>query len=94
MNRKHVRWLYDALPELTEKSVLTEETAQRLRAYMNERDAPEAERVYRQHSLRGGARDAYIVVRVLNGTPVLEELYVGDRPILEFLAEPPPPEAP
>jgi len=54
------------------------------RYYMNEKLAPEAERVYRAHSRRG-KRDAYIKVRVSAGFAVLEELYVDEKPIQEFL---------
>jgi len=54
------------------------------RYYMEETLAPEAERAYRRHSTRK-QRDAYITVRVLSGTAVLEELYVADMPIGEFL---------
>ena len=52
------------------------------RYYMNEKQAPAAEKVYRKHS-RGGAQDAYITVRVLSGFAVLEDLYVGGKPIRE-----------
>ena len=54
------------------------------RYYLNERDAPRAEQAYREHS-RGGARDAYVQVRVKNGFAVLEELYVGGKPVAEAL---------
>ncbi len=54
------------------------------RYYMNEKLAPKAERVYREHSRRG-KRDAHVNVRVRRGFAVLEELYVADMPILEFL---------
>ncbi len=56
------------------------------RYYMEESLAPEAERAYRQHS-RQAAADAFITVRVLNGRGVLEELYIGGKPVLEFLAD-------
>jgi len=55
------------------------------RYYMNEADAPEAERVYREHSRRG-KQEAHINVRVSSGFAVLEELYIADKPILEFMA--------
>jgi uncharacterized membrane-anchored protein len=56
------------------------------RYYMNEKDAPGAERVYRQHSRRTN-QAAHVVVRVASGFAVLEELYVKDKPILEFMEE-------
>ncbi len=56
------------------------------RYYMNEELAPRAERVYREHSRRG-KHDAYITVRVKGGFAVLEELYISDKPIGEFLAD-------
>lgn len=58
------------------------------RYYMNEKIAPEAERVYREHSRASRAdesRDAYVTVRVRRGFAVLEELYVADTPIAEFV---------
>ncbi len=56
------------------------------RYYMEESLAPEAERAYRQHSRRSAA-DAFIAVRVLDGRGVLEELYIGGKPVLEYLAD-------
>lgn len=56
------------------------------RYYMNEKLAPRAETAYREHSSRG-KHDAYITVRVKAGFAVLEELYVGCKPIVEFLAD-------
>lgn len=55
------------------------------RYYMNEKLAPEAERAYRDHSRRS-QHDAYIRVRVSGGFAVLEELYVADKPIREFMS--------
>ena len=57
------------------------------RYYLNERAAPRAEGLYREHSRRG-ARDAYITVRAHGGLAVLEELYVGGQPIGEALTAP------
>lgn len=56
------------------------------RYYMDEEDAPEAERAYRQHSRRG-KRDAYVAVRIKKGFAVIEELYVGGEPIGEFIED-------
>lgn len=54
------------------------------RFYMNERLAPEAERAYREHS-RQGAQDAWLAVRVWRGRAAIEDLYIGDRPILKVV---------
>jgi len=56
------------------------------RYYMEEEAAPAAERAYRQHSRRK-PKDAYITVRIKSGFAVLEELYVGGKPILEFIQQ-------
>jgi len=54
------------------------------RYYMNERLAPAAERAYREHT-RGAKRDAYAVVKVMNGFAVIDDLYVGGVPIVEYI---------
>lgn len=56
------------------------------RYYLDEELAPEAERLYRAHS-QPGQHDAYIAVRVRNGFAVLEELYIADTPVLDFIAQ-------
>ncbi len=56
------------------------------RFYMEEGKAPAAEAAYREHN-RQGARDAYVVVRVLDGAGVIEDLYVGGKPIEEVSRE-------
>lgn len=55
------------------------------RYYMNERVAPEAERVYREHSA-GANRDAAVQVRIHRGFAVLEELLIDGVPIRNVLA--------
>ncbi len=57
------------------------------RYYLDERLAPEAERVYRQSSRQtdAEARPAYVTVRVLGGTAVLDELYLDGLPVRERL---------
>lgn len=55
------------------------------RYYMNEKLAPQAETAYRERSSRV-AQDAYVTIRVKNGVGVLEELYLGGKPIREYLA--------
>jgi len=60
------------------------------RYFMEEKKAPIAERVYREHS-RGGTihPDTHVVVRVRNGDSVLEDLCVAGTPIRRYLAEHP-----
>ncbi|PLX85580.1 MAG: hypothetical protein C0617_03530 [Desulfuromonas sp.] len=58
------------------------------RFYAEESIAPEIERAYRRSSRRG-RQDAFVMVRVKDGRGVIEELYIEDLPILEFLAREP-----
>lgn len=55
------------------------------RFYMEEKAAPAAERAYRERSQQGGARDAFVIVRVLDGRGVIENLYVAGKPITQFV---------
>ena len=56
------------------------------RYYMNEKDAPKAEKLYRRSSLRRGeGLDSYIKVKVYKGDGVIEDLIVNGKPILELL---------
>jgi uncharacterized membrane-anchored protein len=69
-----------------------EETYFRLpfdRFYMEEAEAPRAEAAYRRHAGRseGDTVTAYVLVRVKEGRGVIEELYIKDKPIREFLSE-------
>lgn len=50
------------------------------RYYMNEEKAPKAEALYRRNNMRS-KQDAYILVRVLNGSALIEGLYVGGKDI-------------
>jgi len=50
------------------------------RFYMQEGKAPAAEAAYWEHNRRG-AQDAYVVLRVLDGAGVIENVYVGGKPI-------------
>lgn len=54
------------------------------RYYMEEKKAPIAEKLYRQHASRE-KQDAYISVRIKDGFAVIEKLYVGGMPIEEAL---------
>jgi uncharacterized membrane-anchored protein len=56
------------------------------RYYMEEKAAPEAEKIYRQHS-RQDKQDAYVLVRVKDGFAVIEALYVGGRRIEDAVKE-------
>ena len=55
------------------------------RYYMDENMAPDAETAVRA----GGseASDAWVVIRVLGGRGVIEELYLGGKPVREFLLD-------
>ncbi len=55
------------------------------RYYMDEDLAPEAERAV--WNGRRGEREASVTVRVRNGVGVIEELYIDDTPIHQWLAE-------
>jgi uncharacterized membrane-anchored protein len=63
------------------------------RYYMDERLAPEAERIYRERNRQGRfgeepedlRRPAYVTVRVRKGYAVLEELYIDGAPVHELL---------
>jgi uncharacterized membrane-anchored protein len=52
------------------------------RYYMNAYLAPEAEKAYRQNRSGG---DTFITVRVRAGSAAPEELYLGGKPVREFL---------
>lgn len=54
------------------------------RYYMDENAAPKAETAYRNNSRREH-QNACATVRILNGHAAIEELYIDDKPIREFL---------
>ena len=54
------------------------------RYYMDENAAPAAEIAYRE---RATDEASWVTVRILNGRAVLEELYIGGKPVREFLRE-------
>ena len=56
------------------------------RFYLEEKIAPAAEQAYREQNRRD-KRDAYVTVRIKDGYGVLEDLYVGGKPILKFLRD-------
>jgi uncharacterized membrane-anchored protein len=59
------------------------------RYYMEETKAPAAERTYWRHQNTRGQtnQNTYAVVRIRHGDSVLENLYVGGKPIAEALQE-------
>ena len=54
------------------------------RYYMDEYAAPKAETAYRANN-RSEHQNAYATVRILDGHAAIEELYIDDKPIREFL---------
>lgn len=57
------------------------------RYFMNEKDAPEAERRVRDLNRAGDARTTYAEIRVHRGFPVIDRLIVDSKPIEEYLGE-------
>lgn len=59
------------------------------RFYMNERLAPEAEAAMRNRAwgdpAGGGPVEAWALVRVRNGRGVIEDLFIGGKPVYEYL---------
>jgi uncharacterized membrane-anchored protein len=58
------------------------------RYYMDENAAPAAEIAYRDQA--DEPENAWVTVRVLKGRGVIEELYLGGKPVREFLRQPTP----
>jgi len=52
--------------------------------WVTEKIAPEAEKAYRENSRRG-KENAYVTVRVRSGDAALEQLYIDNQPLPEFL---------
>lgn len=58
------------------------------RLYLEENIAPAAEQVYWQNNRRGQTNTAsYALVRVRNGTGVIEDVFVGDKPLTQLVRE-------
>lgn len=57
------------------------------RFYMEESMAPRAERAYLRNSNRSGSSvgQTYALVRVKNGRGVIEDLFINDQPVREFI---------
>jgi uncharacterized membrane-anchored protein len=55
--------------------------------FMEENKAPQAEQAYRRYGNQRGQKDSrtYVMVRVKGGRGVIENLYVEDQPIREFI---------
>ncbi len=53
------------------------------RYYMDENAAPEAEAAYRARA--SDPAESWVLVRILGGRAVIEELYIGGKPVREFL---------
>ena len=58
------------------------------RYYMTERKAPAAETAYREHNRRA-AQTCYVTVRVRGTRAVIENLFIDDQPIRDWLREHP-----
>jgi len=52
--------------------------------WVTEKSAPEAEKAYRENSRRG-KENAYVTVRVRNGDAALEQLYIDNQPLADYL---------
>jgi uncharacterized membrane-anchored protein len=52
--------------------------------WITEKRAPEAEKAYLEHSRRG-QQDAFVTVRVRNGDAAMEQLYIANQPLPEYL---------
>jgi uncharacterized membrane-anchored protein len=52
--------------------------------WVAERVAPQAEQAYRENSRRG-KENAYVTVRVRNGDAALEQLYIDNQPLADYL---------
>lgn len=56
--------------------------------FMQETQAPRAERAYWEHgNRRGQTNHTYVVARIKAGRGVIEELYIQDTPIRQFLEQ-------
>jgi len=54
------------------------------RFWVTEKNAPAAEKAYRENSRRG-KENAYVTVRVRDGDAALEQLYIDNQPLAEYL---------
>jgi GDYXXLXY motif protein len=56
--------------------------------WLTEKRAPAAEQAYRANSKRG-EQNAYATIRVRNGDAALEQLYIDNKPLADYLLEQP-----
>lgn len=52
--------------------------------WLTEKNAPAAETAYRENSKRG-EQNAYVTVRIRNGDAALEQLYIDNQPLADYL---------
>jgi uncharacterized membrane-anchored protein len=52
--------------------------------WLTEKSAPQAEKAYQENSRRG-QQNAYVTVRIRNGDAALEQLYIDNKPLVEYL---------
>jgi uncharacterized membrane-anchored protein len=52
--------------------------------WLAEKRAPEAEKAYRENSKRGEQK-AFVTVRIRNGDAALEQLYIDNQPLADYL---------
>jgi uncharacterized membrane-anchored protein len=60
------------------------------RYWVTEENAPAAEKAYLENSRRG-KQNAYVTVRVLGGHATLEQLFIDDQPLRDYLRAHPAP---
>ena len=52
--------------------------------WLTEKNAPAAEKAYRENSKRG-QQNAFVTVRIRNGDSALEQLYIDNKPLTDYL---------
>ena len=56
--------------------------------WLTEKRAPAAEQAYRENSKRG-EQNAFVTIRIRKGDAALEQLYINNKPLAEYLREQP-----
>ena len=54
--------------------------------WLTEKNAPAAEQAYRENSKRG-QQNAYVTIRIRNGDAALEQLYIDNKPLSDYLRD-------
>ena len=54
--------------------------------WLTEKRAPAAEKAYRENSKRG-QQTAFVTIRIRNGDAALEQLYIDNKPLADYLRE-------